>query len=186
MAVFNSQPPEVIPERPITPPLDPKPFSRTPTTETHTAHQKYLETQWIDAACLEEVLSPSYYQSLRKWNKFASSRIIKCRLMEEHKVKKNQAEQARKQRKSSSNQHVQKNGVIYKGDAVRQIEERRVQVTNQALVRKCKEMDKIWATFIKQLPKLVENYLWDRLCLQARYDSRVVELIPLYRTDSCE
>jgi hypothetical protein len=69
---------------------------------------------------------------------------------------------------------------------VRQIEERRVEVTNQALVRKCKQMDKIWTKFMKELPKLVEDHLWNRLCHQARYDSRVVDLIPLYRTDSCE
>jgi hypothetical protein len=106
--------------------------------------------------------------------------------MEERDIKKTQDEQERKRRKSRSNQHVQKNGVIYKGTAVSQIEERRVEVTNQALVRKCKKMDKVWAKLIKELPKLVEDHLWSWLCQQARYDSRVVDLIPLYKTDSCE
>jgi hypothetical protein len=60
-----------------------------------------------------------------------------------------------------------------------------VEVTNPALVRKCKKMDKVWAKLIKELPKLVEDHLWSRLYHQARYDSRVVDLILLYRTDSC-
>jgi len=78
------------------------------------------------------------------------------------------------------------NGVIYKGTAVRQIEERKQEVVNQALKRLCKEKDKVWKTLMKELPKLVEDYHWNRLCLYAKWDSRVVEVIPLYRVDSPE
>ena len=140
----------------------------------------------MDSLCEEVPLTPSYGRALIKWNKFASTRILQSTLMREQELKKAQSERDRMRRKSGSGQHVQKNGVIYKGAAVRQIEERRVEVTNQALVRKCKQMDKIWTKFMKELPKLVEDHLWSRLCRQARYDSRVVDLIPLYRSDSCE
>ena len=63
-------------------------------------------------------------------------------------------------RKSGSNQHVQKNGVIYKGTAVRQIEEQKQEVVNQALVRLCKAKDKVWKNLMKELPKLVEDHHW--------------------------
>jgi hypothetical protein len=106
--------------------------------------------------------------------------------MKEQEVKKSQAEQERKWQKSGSNQHVQKNGVIYKGTAVRQIKEQKQEVVNQALKRLCKEKDKVWKNLIKQLPKLVEDHHWNRLCLYAKWDSSIVEEIPLYRVDSPE
>jgi hypothetical protein len=90
------------------------------------------------------------------------------------------------QRKSGGNQHVQKNGVIYKGTAVWQIEERKKEVVNKALERLCKAKDKVWKKFIKELPKLVKEHHWNRLCLYAKWDSRVVEEIPKYRVDSPE
>jgi hypothetical protein len=46
--------------------------------------------------------------------------------------------------------------------------------------------DKVWKKFIKELPKLVEEHHWNRLCLYAKWDSRVVEEIPKYRVDSPE
>jgi hypothetical protein len=76
--------------------------------------------------------------------------------------------------------------VIYKGTAVRRIAEQKQEVTNQALVRLYKKKDKVWAQVIKQPPKLVEMHHWNRLCLYAKWDSRVVEEIPLYRDNSWE
>ena len=77
-------------------------------------------------------------------------------------------------RKSGSNQHVQKNGVIYKGTAVRQIEERKKEVVNKSLERLCKAKDKVRKKFIKELPKLVEEHHWNQFCLYAKWNSRVV------------
>jgi hypothetical protein len=118
----------------------------------------------MDSLCEEVPLTPSYGRALIKWNKFAFTRILQSTLMKEQELKKAQNERDRIRRKSRSGQHVQKNGVIYKGTVVRQIEEQRVDVTNQALVHKCKQMDKIWAKFMKELPKLVKDHLWSRLC----------------------
>jgi hypothetical protein len=78
IAEFDLRPPEVVPEPPSTPPPNPKPFWNTPTTETHEAHNQYLQVRWMDALCTEEVLTPSYGRALIKWNKFASSWVIKC------------------------------------------------------------------------------------------------------------
>ena|ERR1700736_5531147 len=97
----------------------------------------------MDSFCLEAVLTPSYSRALLKWNKFASTRILQGKLIKEREVKKAQNERDRMRRKSGSSKHVQKNGVIYKGTAVRQIEERHQEVTNQALVRLCKKKDKV-------------------------------------------
>jgi hypothetical protein len=147
---------------------------------------RYLQTRWTDSFCLEQPLTPSYGRALLKYKKFSATRILSAKLMKERKIKKARNEQDRMRRKSGSSQHVQKNGVIYKGTAVRQIAERKQEVTNQALVRLCKKKDKVWAQLIKQLPKLVEMHHWNRLCLYAKWDSRVVEEIPLYRDDSWE
>jgi hypothetical protein len=88
--------------------------------------------------------------------------------------------------KSGGNQHVQKNGVIYKGTAVSQIEEQKQEVVNQALIRLCKKEDKVWKAFIKMQPKLVEDHRRNQLCLHAKWGTEIVKVIPLYRDDSWE
>jgi hypothetical protein len=57
------------------------------------------------------------------------------------------------------------------------MEERRKEVVNQALVRLCKEKDRVWKNLIKTLPKLIEEFQWTRLCDLTKYDTRVVEEI---------
>jgi hypothetical protein len=111
---------------------------------------------------------------------------LQAQLIKEREIKKSQEEQEKMRRKLGSNQHVQKNRVIYKGTAVRQIEERKKEVVDKALKRLCKAKGKVWKKFIKELPKLVKEHHWNRLCLYAKWDLRVVEEIPKYRADSPE
>ena len=147
IAAFQSEVVQVAPERPITPPPKPEPFQQTPTTEMHQAHMEYLKTRWVDRLCCEAPLTPSYYQALKKYEKYSSMKSLQAQLMKEREIKKSQEEQEKMRRKSGSNQHVQKNGIIYKDTAVRQIEERKKEVVNKALERLCKAKDKVWKKF---------------------------------------
>jgi len=157
MAVFQLEAAKATPKRLKTPSPNPQPFQQTPTTETHKTHIEYLKTQWIDVLCLQAPLTPSYYQSLAKYEKYSSMKVLQAQLIKEQEVKKSRDKQDRIRRKSGSNQHAQKNGVIYKGTAVRQIEEWKQEVVNQALKRLCKEKDKVWKKLMKELLKLVED-----------------------------
>jgi hypothetical protein len=123
---------------------------------------EYLQTRWIDSFCDGEPLTPTYGLALVKYEKYSSAKSLSSQLMKEREVKKARAEQERMRRKSGGNQHVQKNGVIYKGTAVRQIEERKQEVVNRASVRLCKAKDKVWKNLVKELPafELSEIPVW--------------------------
>lgn len=57
---------------------------------------------------------------------------------------------------------------------MKQIEEKRKDVVNQALKRLVKEKDKIWKSIIKELPKYVEGLQWDQLYYIIQYNTDVV------------
>jgi hypothetical protein len=77
----------------------------------------HLQTRWTDSFYFGEPLTPTYGRALLKWNKFSARKILQGQLMKEREIKKARNEQDRMRRESGSNQHVQKNGVIYKGTA---------------------------------------------------------------------
>jgi hypothetical protein len=178
MSVLEAGNSLTAPERPKTPPNPVHfPFQQTPTTQTYRTHLEYMHTRWLDSWAVDEPLTPSYFVAVRKYEKYSTKKILQAELMKERELKQAQSERERLRQKSGSNSHVQKNGVIYKGNAVSQIKERHQEVVNQALNRKVKKYDKIWAGIVKNWAKTAEEWYKIRLCQDVKWESRIVEEI---------
>ena len=103
MPVFELEAAKAALKRLKNPSPGPQPFQQTPIIETHKTHMQHLKTQWIDQLCYQAPLTPSYYQSLAKYEKYSAMKVLYAQLIKEREVKKSYDKQDWIRRKSGSN-----------------------------------------------------------------------------------
>jgi hypothetical protein len=128
----------------------------------------------MDGLC---ALTPSYACALQKYQKAVEPRLLEAIVIKGREMQRKLQEIEKVRIKSGSRKHVQKNGVIYKGYALKQIEERNwedLEVLNVKLERKCVKVSKLYKKWVKDFPNLYSK--WGLEVQRAKFRAVLVEL----------
>ena len=151
------------PIRPVTPPNS-QPFQKRPLTRDRPAHEAYINRRLLDICVIgeeNEPLTPSFYRSWRMLQLSTNAKVLSAQLIIERDFLRVEAEKERLRRKAGSGKYVKKHGVIYKGVAAEQIEERLEEahkVWSAAQERKIKRVDKFLAKTFKNVKKITDEW----------------------------
>jgi hypothetical protein len=155
----------------------PRPFQSIPTTGNREAHRVYLSLRLqdhMDGLC---ALTPSYACALQKYQQAVEPCLLEAIVIKGREMQQKLQEIEKVRIKSGSRKHVQKNGVIYKGYALKQIEEHNwedLEVLNVKLERKCVKVSKLYKKWVKDFPKLYSK--WGLEVQRAKFRAVLVEL----------